>query len=249
MKIHILLLAFAAVSQVFAKSDLQTRFVTPPESARPWVYWYFMDGNMTREGLTADLEAMKAAGIGGTIFLEVGIGIPRGPVEFMSPAWQSLFKHAVAEADRLGIEIAVGTGPGWCGSGGPWVKPELSMQHTVASEMVTNGPVRFDAVLPQPPPRVPFFGMATLTPELKAQWQTFYKDVAVLAFPTPQGQTRLADSDEKALYYRAPYSSQPGVKPYLPAPAEHANVPSEQCVATERVIDLTGKLDASRRLV
>ena len=242
-------LAFALVSHVCAKPDLQTRFMTPPESARPWVYWYFMDGNMTREGLTADLEAMKTAGIGGTIFLEVGIGIPRGPVEFMSPEWQSLFKHAVAEADRLGIEIAVGTGPGWCGSGGPWIKPDLSMQHTVASETVTNGPVRFDAVLPRPQPRTPFFGMATLTPGLKAQWQTFYKDVAVLAYPTPQGQARLADADEKALYYRAPYSSQPGVKPYLPAPADHAVIPAEQCVATERVLDLTSKLDASGRLV
>ena len=111
--------------------------MAPPETARPWVYWYFMDGNMTREGLTADLESMKQAGIGGAIFLEVGIGIPRGPVEFMSPAWQTLFQHAVSEADRLGIAIAVGTGPGWCGSGGPWVKPELAMQHMVASETVT----------------------------------------------------------------------------------------------------------------
>ena len=139
MRFHtcLLVVAFALASRVFAAQDLQSRFVAPPETARPWVYWYFMDGNMTREGLTADLESMKQAGIGGAIFLEVGIGIPRGPVEFMSPAWQTLFQHAVSEADRLGIAIAVGTGPGWCGSGGPWVKPELAMQHMVASETVT----------------------------------------------------------------------------------------------------------------
>ena len=81
-------------------------------------------GNLTREGLTADLEAMRDAGIGGAIFLEVDLGIPRGPVKFMSPEWQQLFVHAVHESERLGIDLALGSGPGWCGTGGPWVKPE-----------------------------------------------------------------------------------------------------------------------------
>ena len=107
-------------------AELEAAFQSPPDSARPWVYWYFMDGNQTREGMTADLDAMKRAGIGGAIFLEVGIGIPRGPVEFMSAEWQKNLKHAAAEAERLGIELALGTGPGWCGTGGPWVKPEQS---------------------------------------------------------------------------------------------------------------------------
>src|SRR5271157_1230576 len=102
--------------------ELEQTFARPPANSRPWVYWYFMDGMMTREGLTADLEAMKRAGIGGAIFLEVNIGLPRGPVEFMSPQWQELFAHAAKEAERLGIELALGTGPGWCGTGGPWVK-------------------------------------------------------------------------------------------------------------------------------
>ncbi|MCX7006302.1 MAG: glycosyl hydrolase, partial [Kiritimatiellaeota bacterium] len=154
--------------------ELEQQFASPPDAARPWVYWYFMDGNMTREGLTADLEAMKAAGIGGAIFLEVNIGIPRGPVEFMSPPWRVLFAHAVHEAERLGIQIALGTGPGWCGTGGPWVKPEQSMQHLVASATNVAGPARFDAVLPWPSPRTPYFGMHTLTPELHKQWAEFY---------------------------------------------------------------------------
>ena len=106
--------------------SLEQGFVQPPDTARPWVYWYFMDGNLTREGLTADLEAMRAAGIGGAIFLEVDLGLPRGPVKFMSPEWRQLFAHAVHEAERLGIEIILASGPGWCGTGGPWVKPEQS---------------------------------------------------------------------------------------------------------------------------
>ncbi len=81
-----------------AADPLASGFLHPPDSAKPWVYWYFMDGNLTREGMTADLEAMKRAGIGGAIFLEVNIGIPRGPVKFMSPQWQELVVHGFREA-------------------------------------------------------------------------------------------------------------------------------------------------------
>jgi hypothetical protein len=230
-----------------AGQELYARFEDPPAGARPWVYWYFMDGNRTREGITADLEAMKAAGIGGALMLEVGIGIPRGPVKFMSPEWLELFRFAAAEADRLGIVIAVGTGPGWCGTGGPWVKPEESMQHTVASETAVEGPARFDAVLPLPAPRNPYFGVGTLSPGLKKQWQEFHQDVAVVAFPTPEGNLRLKDADEKALYFRAPFSSTPGVKPYLLP--ETGTAPQAQCIAPERVVDLKGRMGADGHLV
>ena len=94
------------------------QFANPPDSARPWVYWFIMDGNLSREGITADLESMKAAGLGGVILMEVNVGIPRGPVEFMSEAWRALFKHAVEEAERLGLQITLNAGPGWTGSGG-----------------------------------------------------------------------------------------------------------------------------------
>ena len=132
-----------------AGEDLAEGFHDPPASARPGVYWYFMDGNLTRDGMTADLESMKAAGIGNLVFLEVNVGVPRGPVDFLSDAWQELFAHAVSEAERLGIEITLGSGPGWAGSGGPWVKPEQSMQHLVAGSVDVKGPARFDAVLPR----------------------------------------------------------------------------------------------------
>lgn len=229
-------------------ASLERQFAQPPPEYRPWVYWYFMDGNLTREGLTADLEAMKAAGIGGAIFLEVDLGLPRGPVKFMSPEWRRLFAHAVHEAERLGIEIALGSGPGWCGTGGPWVPPEQSMQHLVASETNVVGPMTFDAILPRPQPRDPFFGVGTLTPETKRQWEEFYRDVAVVAFPTPKGQQRLPDADEKALYYRGPYSSQPGVKSSLPAPAEHPSLPPEECVPTAKLVELTARMSPDGRL-
>ena len=229
--------------------ELEKQFAAPPATVRPWVYWYFMDGNLTREGMTADLAAMKQAGIGGAIFLEVNLGMPRGPVDFMSPQWLELVGHAMHEADRLGIQIALGSGPGWCGTGGPWLKPELTMQHLVASATNVTGPQAFSAFLPAPHPRQPYFGEGTLTPELKQAWRDFYRDVAVLAFPTPAGTNRIAGADEKALYYRAPFSSKPGVKPFLPAPAEFPAAPPADCVPTAGVIELTSKMSPDGRLV
>lgn len=242
-----ILLLFSGARHVRG-DELAQNFSKPPANARAWVYWYFMDGMMTREGMTADLEAMQRAGIGGAIFLEVNIGLPRGPVEFMSPQWQALFKHAANEADRLGIEIALGAGPGWCGTGGPWIKPEQSMQHLVASQTNFVGPLKFSDHLPQGLPRRPYFGEGTLTPELKAEWKNFYRDVAVLAFPTPDGTHHISDADEKALDHRDPYSSKPGVKPFLPAPAEFPPLAAEQCIRTDAVVDLTSKLSADGRL-
>lgn len=232
-----------------AAESVAESFAHPPAAAKPWVYWYFMDGNLTREGMMADLESMKRAGIGGGIFLEVNIGIERGPVGFMSPKWQELVAYAIGEADRLGIQIALGAGPGWCGTGGPWLPPELTMQHLVASETNVAGPSKFSGTLPQPQPRTPYFGEGTLTPELKKQWQEFYHDVAVLAFPTPDGTNRIADVDEKALYYREPFSSKQGVKPFMPTQAEYPSLPSKNTISTSGMVELTQKMSAEGQLV
>ena len=115
--------------------QLKAGFLNPPPSARPGVYWYFMDGNLSKEGMTADLESMKQAGIGNVIFLEVNVGVPRGPVDFLGEQWYALFKHAIDECKRLGINMTLGIGPGWAGSGGPWVSPAQSMQHLVSSSI------------------------------------------------------------------------------------------------------------------
>lgn len=217
-------------------------FEQPPPAAKPWVYWYFMDGYLTHDGMMADLRSMKKAGIGGAIFLDVNIGIPRGPVDCMSPEWQGLFADAVHEADRLGIQIALATGPGWCGTGGPWIKPELAMQDLVESETNVAGPALFSGDLPRPRPHIPYFGEGTLTPELKVLWEKYYRDVAVLAFPTPDGTNRIPDIGEKALYYRDPFSSRPGVKPFLPAPAVFAALPANECISTSKVVELTKRM-------
>lgn len=225
-------------------TSLKENFLNPPDSVRPGVYWYFMDGNLSKEGITKDLEAMKAAGIGSVVFLEVNVGVPRGPIKFLSPEWQDMFKHAYEETKRLGIEITLGVGPGWTGSGGPWVKGEESMQHLVASSVSINKSGTQNIVLPKPAPRKPFFGEWGFTPESRKEWQTFYQDVAVLAFPTPSDTTKIEASDEKALYYRAPYSSAPGVKQFLPMYAEYSQ-PADAVIDQSKIIDLTYNLKDS----
>jgi hypothetical protein len=226
---------------------LKAGFVTPPDTARPGVYWYVMDGNLDRQAITADLESMRDAGIGYALFLEVNVGVPRGRVDMLSPEWRELFAHAVREAERLGIRIIMGSGPGWAGSGGPWVRPEQSMMHLVASSTEAKGPVRFDAVLPVPEPRAPFFGEKTVPPDLKRIRDAWYEDVSVLAFPTPAVEQRISSADEKALYYRAPYTSQAGVAPFIPAPASFEDTPGA-AIRKEQIIDLTSRLGPGGRL-
>ena len=82
--IALFFLPLLSFSQTSSSDPLRQGFMHPPDEARPWVYWVWMDGNLSREGITADLEAMKRAGIGGMIIMEVNVGIPQGPTKFMS---------------------------------------------------------------------------------------------------------------------------------------------------------------------
>ncbi|OAM89785.1 glycosyl hydrolase [Termitidicoccus mucosus] len=156
-----------------APPSLEQDFVTPPDEARPWVFWFWSDGNITREGITADLEAMRSAGIGGVLIMEVDQGVPKGPVRMMTPEWRAMFAFAASEAKRLGLGLIMNNDPGWTGSGGPWNTPENSMQKVVWTERRVTGPRVFDGELEQP-----------------ETVRDFYRDIAVLAFPTPAAETR-----------------------------------------------------------
>lgn len=219
--------------------EMKRMFVSPPESARPGVYWYFMDGNLSKEGMTKDLESMKQVGIGSVVFLEVNDGIPRGNVDFLSPEWKDCFKHAVKECERLGISMILGIGPGWTGSGGPWVKGEESMRHLVSSVTRVTGGSKQTIALKKPLPKRPFFGEGKFTPELKERWLDYYEDVAVLAFPATNGKVSIKDIEEKALYYRGPYSSVPGVKQFIPREEQDKPLEPGDAVSVDQIIDLT----------
>lgn len=152
-------------------TNLEEGFHAPAASAAPWVLWMVTDGTLTREGITADLEAMHRVGIRGVVHYEVDVFVPKGSARFMSPEWRQLMQHAFKEATRLGISMALNNDGGYTGSGGPWITPELSMQMVVTSEAVVKGPAHFKGTLPQP---------------LKTE--NYYGDIAVLAFPTPAAE-------------------------------------------------------------
>jgi alpha-L-rhamnosidase len=204
-------------------SEWAAGFLHPPAAARPWVYWFPLDGNISSNGITADLEAMQRVGIGGVLYMETEQGTPKGPAKFAGPLWRALFKHACAEANRLGLEVNMNNDAGWCGSGGPWITPELSMQKVVFTETSAEGPRRFDAVLSSPPAVA-----------------NFYRDIAVLAFPTPAGRARIENIRGKAVFTPLHVS--------LPAPAAWPTVPADQTIPRDRIVDLTGKLGADGRL-
>ena len=138
----------------------------------------------------------------------------------------------------LGIEITLGSGPGWSGSGGPWVQPQQSMQHLVFSEVEARGPQQFNKVLPVPKQR------STVWHSMRSD---FYEDVATFAFPAYK--PAIANSDEKALYVRAPYTSKPGVRTRFPAKADYAEPDRPQIISPATIIDLSSLVQADGRLV
>ncbi len=125
-------------------STLEAGFRSPPREARPWVFWYWMQASVSREGITADLEAMQQVGIAGAYLMPIkGPAVPpllTPPVEQLTPAWWDMVRHAFAEADRLGIELGMHACDGFAVAGGPWITPELSMQKVVwEATQVTGG--------------------------------------------------------------------------------------------------------------
>ncbi|RYX80607.1 hypothetical protein EON83_27855 [bacterium] len=147
-------------------------FTSPPATTRPRCYWYWMDGKITKEGITRDLEGMARVGIGeayiGIIGGQSGDTGPGGVTSFTEEWWQ-LVEHAIREAGRVGVDIGMFNGPGWSQSGGPWVKPEQAMRHVVTSEVHVKGPQHFEATVARPNGAI--------------------QDIATLAFPAPAADT------------------------------------------------------------
>ncbi|PXV59947.1 alpha-L-rhamnosidase-like protein [Dysgonomonas alginatilytica] len=137
--------AVESIAQV--GSDL---FLNPPKEVQPWVYWMWVNGNISKEGVQKDLEAMHRAGINGAIALDVDQDSPNGPVVYNDKNWQEIFHHSAITAQRLGMEIGGNNGAGYWGTGGPWVKPELAMQWVVSSETYIHGGKQWNGKLKSP---------------------------------------------------------------------------------------------------
>ena len=202
--------------------DLEKDFARLSTTARPYTYWFWMNGNITKEGITKDLEAMHRIGVGGVFNLEGGTGIPKGPVTYLSSEWSELKAHAIKEAARLGIDYVMHNCPGWSSSGGPWITPEYSMQKLTWSEIEVEGGRQVDTLLTQP-----------------ATELGYYKDIAVLAFPSFKNGKPVGFSDWQLLNNSVfNHKGLIDIKEY----------DKEQIIRPEDVIDLTKLVDLKGHL-
>ncbi len=172
-------------------AELEAGFQNPPESAKPRVWWHWMNGNITKEGIRADLEWMHRVGIGGFQNFDAALMTPQiveKRLVYMTPEWKDAFQFTTRLADSLGLEMAIAGSPGWSESGGPWVKPEQAMKKLVWSETQVEGGKPFTGTLPEPPSTTgPFQNLAireafSLTGQKEMPPPEFYADAAVVAF-------------------------------------------------------------------
>ncbi|WP_343671234.1 glycosyl hydrolase [Chitinophaga sp.] len=178
-------------------------FINPPDEARPRVWWHWMNGNITKNGIRKDLEWMHRVGIGGFHNFEVELArsdksqIVDKPLVYMTPEWVDAFRFAAALADSLKLEMAIAGSPGFSETGGSWVKPEDGMKKLVWTETRVKGGTS-NIKLPAPLgitgpfqniPMQPFGERkVNITKDL-----LFYRDIAVLAYKLPQADRSLSD--------------------------------------------------------
>ena len=174
-----------------AADPLADGFRDPPASARPRVWWHWMNGNVTEEGIRLDLEWMKRIGIGGAQTFDAQLQTPQvveKRLVYMTPEWKHAFRTAAETADKLGLELAIAASPGWSESGGPWVKPDDGMKKLVWSETRIPGGKRFKGKLAAPPITTGPFQDLGMQPEIgvdhpKTDLPQLYRDTYVFAVP------------------------------------------------------------------
>ena len=129
---------------------LKKTFIETPKDQPLAVYWYWIDGNMSEEGVVKDLQAMKKVGINRVQIGMIGDGqgAPTGPVKMFTKKWWKILHTMFKTATELDIEVGLFNCPGWSQSGGPWVKPEQSMRYLAAVNDTVQGPVKYHAALP-----------------------------------------------------------------------------------------------------
>ena len=185
-----------------AGDSLERGFQDPPASARPRVWWHWMNGNITQDGIRLDLEWMKRIGLGGFQNFDAALNTPQvveRRLVYMTPEWKQAFRYAVTLADQLGLEMAIAGSPGWSESGGPWVPPAQAMKKLVWSETLVEGGRPFTDTLPKPPSTTgPFQNIARAEAGGRgAAVPEFYADSAVIAFRVPQSDVPLTQLNPK----------------------------------------------------
>jgi hypothetical protein len=215
---------------------LEAGWQNPPDDARLRAYWWWLNGNVTSNSITRDLEQMKAKGFGGACLIDAGgadqwgnAQVPHGPT-FFTPEWRALYKHALQEANRLGLKIDLNIQSGW-NLGGPMVTADDAAKKLTWSEMKITGPTNFGGALPAPNSR-----------------DNYYRDTFVVAYRVKENQPPhrpLENYREKALLKTLEPFSAPDTSPLF---QEFSATPGEEDAQAADVIDLTSKFGADGKL-
>ncbi len=216
------ILFWIIISPVNAQDSLRSKFKSPPAAAKARTWWHWINGNVSKEGITADLEAMKRVGIQEAQIFNVDQGYPNGPATFLSAKWLEMFQFAASEAKRLHLELGFNNGAGWSSSGGPWITPANAMQTIVFSQTVIKGGHSIIQKLAQPPVKL-----------------NYYQDIAVIAFPTLKSDQKIDDLALKTL-------SGDAFKTHL-YPSDKT-VEAAAIIERSQIIDLTAKMSADGTL-
>jgi hypothetical protein len=227
------------------RDELASGFQTPPDSARPLAYWWWLNGHTDKATITSDLEAMRREGYGGAVLMDANgsdqygnIDVTAGPM-FGSSAWQELFEHTLKEARRLGLKISLTIQSGW-NVGGPTVTGAQSAKLLTWSRKVVHGPLAGPLEMDAPPSK-----------------NGFYKDIAVIAYPLKHGAALAGDAKNgdlrkpirdlkvKAVFVEAGFSV-PDSKPLL---GDFASVPGEEDFDSSQEVDLTKRMNGAGKLV
>jgi hypothetical protein len=155
-------------SQEVQNDPVELGFKTPPSEVKPWLYWYWINNHISKEGITKDLEAMAEIGIGAALIGNIYLDNMRedGQVPMLSEEWKMLTQHAIREGGRLGVDIGLFNSPGWSQSGGPWNDEANSMRYLTSQTYQVKGGNTISMALDAP--------------------TADFKDVSLLAFPSQQ---------------------------------------------------------------
>ncbi len=225
-------LAFATVCCVAAADELETGFRTPPHNSGIRCFWWWLNGNVTAEAISRDLEQMKAKGFSGALIFDAdGSGqrknttVPPGPT-FGSPEWTKLFVHACKEAKRLDLELSLNIQSGW-NLGGPEITEEQTTQHLVWSKTTVEGPGAVEVALAKPVSK------------------GFFRDVVVLAVPLKPGKTKPINELNLKSATSELGMSAPDCRPLLEvSPA----TPDEVMVNSAEILNISSNMNADGML-
>ncbi len=194
-----------AIAQKPASDALEQSFKNPPNAARPRVWWHWMNGNITKDGIQKDLEWMQRVGIGGFQNFDASLFTPQvvdKRLIYMTPEWKDAFKFTTELADKLGLEMAIAGSPGWSESGGPWVPAKDGMKKYVWTETRIKGGQAFSGKLPQPSGVTGAFQNVPFRDPLGVgqganPTHNFYEDSVVIAYRVPASDISLRELNPK----------------------------------------------------